>query len=173
MTQSRLLLTVCYGIWQQEEECPPRHGACSSATFIQEPDGFEDSGTTSEASEVGEDILVMTCSFVSATTRGVWYFLQGDGRIYEAVVEGDAFDAVLAVYATRSGCQGISCLGRDDYYYYYSEANEVLWEAITGWDYYILVTGLGNETGTYNFSVEVRLHSFALFCCLVALSWAD
>jgi len=125
--------------------------ACEAATPIQGSGTFVDNGSTSQANPVDEDSSALSCSLVSSSTRGVWYLLQGDGRCYGASTEGSAFDTVLAVYESTSGCELLSCTTESAE----SDFGSIFWSTTYGLNYYIFVGGYFEETGQYTVAVTV------------------
>jgi len=94
---------------------------------------------------------VTQCGFISSSTRGAWYLLQGNGRCYSASTDGSAINTLLSIYDATAECEGLSCL-RERLYY-----NETLhWKSTAGIDYYILVADLSAEFGQYRLIVSVR-----------------
>jgi len=150
-----LSLISLQGIDSSRPIDPTNNEKCTNATLIQGSSPFMDSGSTAQASPVGADSPAMTCSVVEGnTTRGVWYLLQGDGRCYATSTEGSTFDTVLAVYNTTNGCEMLSCLKENDNFN--DLTSQVNWNTATGTDYYILVAGVSDDTGSYNLTVQVR-----------------
>jgi len=133
----------------------PTNGMCSSATLI-ESVPFVDNGSTSSVPPVGEGNLATTCiNTVSFFTKGVWYKLEGDGRCYTVSTQGSTFDTVLAVYSTTAGCEELSCLAENDQFDF-SSTSQVSWVADVDVDYYILVAGYFEDSGSYSVSISVR-----------------
>jgi len=84
--------------------------------------------------------------------------LQGDDCSYTASTEGSAFDAVLAVYFTSTGCESMYCAAENGYYS--GSSSSLSWSTISGLDYYILVAGYAGDTGEYGLTVTVRQGNF-------------
>jgi len=133
---------------------------CGNATIIQvqEPGPFLYTGSTSQASPVGEGSPATACSHVSAFTRGAWYNLEGDGRCYTASTQGSTFDTVLAVYSTTAGCEELSCLAENDQFDF-SSTSQVSWATSVGVDYYIFLAGYLDQIGDYTLSITVSVPS--------------
>jgi len=131
-----------------------------------------DNGTTSFLVSDGEANLATPCSSSSTFTRGVWYKLEGDGRCYTASTQGSAFDTVLAVYDTTTGCEALSCVAESDEFDFYS-TSQASWATTVGMDYYILLAGFFDQTGNYTVSIMVRADRVAVwFDCTNCLTFS-
>ena len=64
---------------------------------------------------------------------------------------GSAVKVVSAVYTTKAGCEGLTCMHESRYL-----NDHLYWTAAAGLDYYILVAVLPDEFGQYNLTVAVR-----------------
>ena len=77
--------------------------------------------------------------------------LPGDGRCYSLSTEGSTINVVSVVYTTKVGCEGLTCMHESRYL-----NGNLYWASAAGLNYYILVAGLPDEFGQYNFTVVVR-----------------
>jgi len=86
--------------------------------------------------------------------------MRGNRCSYTASTEGSTFDTVLAVYFTSGGCESLFCHSDN-----IGSTSKLSWRATTGVDYYLLVAGLGDDTGTYNLTVMVGQAEYVNSIC--------
>lgn len=142
---------------------------------------FASSGDTQETLGQGFE-EAQTCSLVEDFTRGVWFQLAGDGLCYNATSLGSMFDTTIAVYTGDADCEGLLCLLQNDdggsggygfnvttddgYGGYGSDVtSKVAWRTEIGETYYILLGGLANAAGPYQFSLNVSAKPLCAVCC--------
>jgi len=144
-------LCFCPALRQGDNDLPlPTNRVCTNSTVI-ESVPFDDHGSTFLVDPVGEENIDPVCSPITSSSKGAWYLVQGDGCRYTASTEGSAFDAVLAVYFTFSGCESLFCHSNNN-----GLTSEISWKTTPGVEFYLFVAGLNGDTGTYNLTVTVR-----------------
>lgn len=88
---------------------------------------------------------------VSPSSAGVWFTAMGDGGIYTAnTCNGTALDTRIYVY--EGPCGSLGCVGSND-----DDCglqSSFTWNTTNGTQYYILVTGFGTNTGTFNLTLD-------------------
>lgn len=132
---------------------PISNSDCVNATLIT-TDSYFDTGRIRLSDNRQDFDDATTCRFVQPFTRGEWYQLEGDGRCYNASTFGSNFDTTLSVYEGFDGCQNLLCL-RDNDDSGFDLSSLVFFETEPGFQYYILVAGLGGQIGAYDFSLSV------------------
>ena len=141
--------------------------SCPFATPIQGSKIFLDEGSTLQAPQIGRSSPATSCSLISPSTRGKWYLLQGDDHCYRASTQGSAFGTVLAVYNSTAGCNRLSCWAENGSNGV--STSRVSWATTSGVDYYILLAGIGEETGDYSLVVLVSLdNAFVSLVCAIS-----
>jgi hypothetical protein len=130
----------------------PSSDDCVNATVLTGTP-FIGSGNT-ESADLQIFSEARSCSLVGPSTKGDWYVLEGDGLCYNATTLGSRFDTILAVYDGEKGCEGLICLDENDDGGF-DLSSLVFFETEPGVSYYILVAGLGGQSGPYRFSLEV------------------
>jgi hypothetical protein len=113
--------------------------------------GYGSYSPTSAPSSFSPDPFSSVCYNVEASTKSVWYIVEGDGSCLSASTLGSNFDTVLAIYK-GGGCQGLTCVTQSEYDY----NDEVSWKTEIGEIYYILVGGSYGNAGSYFLQIEVR-----------------
>ncbi|WP_299229296.1 T9SS type A sorting domain-containing protein, partial [uncultured Psychroserpens sp.] len=100
------------------------------------------------------------CGTSLSTASGVWYVLAGTGDVLDVSVDtfGSEFDTKLGVFS--GGCDALVCVGGDD------DDSDTLQSRVTfqseiGVDYYIYVTGFGENSGDYTLTVGCELACLA------------
>lgn len=94
-----------------------------------------------------------SCGDFQHTAPGVWYRVIGTGTTMIASLCGAAdYDTRMTLYC--GGCENPTCLTQDDDGCAGELTSEITWCSAPGQQYYILVHGYGNQTGTFDLSVS-------------------
>ena len=130
-----------------EPDPVPENDTCDMAIAI--ACGEQVAGTTAGANSAD----VENCDVSLNTAPAVWYVLSGTGDVLNITADtfGSDFDTKLGVFS--GSCDDLLCVGGND------DASGELQSAVNfqseaGVDYYILVTGFGNNEGGYILNVS-------------------
>jgi hypothetical protein len=108
-------------------------------------------GSTVSGSTVGatSDAGSPTC-VTSGGGNGVWYKFVGNGAQVTLDLCSSSYDTKVLVYS--GSCGALTCVtGNDDFC---GSRSRVVFVANAGTDYYILVSGFGSSTGSFNMEIS-------------------
>lgn len=138
------------GVFQLSVTCAalpvPGNDLCGSATAMLCGEGFI--GSTAGATATGE----LACA---NGDPGVWYSFVGDGSSYTISTDGSGFDTYLAVSQT---CGGTCVASNDDISFPSNLSAEITgFATVVGQTYYIYVSSIWGESGTYVLSLTSNI----------------
>ncbi|MCF8277214.1 MAG: T9SS type A sorting domain-containing protein [Flavobacteriales bacterium] len=120
----------------------PPNDLCADATPLVCGDSFI--GNTSSGNATGE----LSCA---DGDPGVWYSFVGDGSDYTISLDGSGYDTYLGISTT---CGGTCVASNDDISFPSNLASEISgFSTVNGQTYYIYVTSIYGESGTYLLSL--------------------
>jgi hypothetical protein len=137
----------------QGGECPPHpsNDRCTNTTVIGSFP-FSTSVNIVGARNVPFESSASSCYNVDASTRGVWYQLDGDGSCVNVTLQSN-FAAGIAVY--KGFCEELTCAFQSPYLQVGASNYTVSTEA--GQTYYILVGGFDDDIGIFSLDVSVSI----------------
>jgi hypothetical protein len=123
--------------------CPPDNDECVDAIAVSCGSMFN--GTTINAND-DEGMIGTTCG-PEITAPGVWYVYNGDGSTLTASLCNSAYNTLISAYVGAPDCGTLTCItGNDDSC---EDQAVIQFQTEAGFDYYILVSGNGDETGDF------------------------
>jgi len=123
--------------------CPPLNDLCADAEVINCGDTVN--GNTSQATSNDEPAFCGT----GTGAPGVWYNFTGNGDVVTASLCNSGFDTKIQVF--EGACGALTCItGSDDDC---GVQSEVIFNTVTGTEYYIYVFGFGSSTGVFQLDV--------------------
>jgi hypothetical protein len=130
---------------------PLANDECSGATEIAIGESISGSTLFAEIDEVND-----YCSGWNVSQRGVWFTLTGNGQTLQAAITGNDFLTQMNVYS--GSCGDLTCvLGRIA-----SPSlvfSPIVWDSEEDQVYYLLVSGINQEVGSFNLLVNATMPS--------------
>ncbi|MEN0003633.1 MAG: hypothetical protein AAF798_05805, partial [Bacteroidota bacterium] len=151
-TLAQLLFTGLFMLFYLSMSAqPPSNNRCINAISLS--CGDTEVGTTTDATRINQPGF---CVEPMGSAPGVWYVIEGNGDIVVASTcsEITNFDTKIGVFA--GNCANLECVtGNDDRPCGPVEtASRVFFQTEVGVNYYLYVTGFGEETGDFELSIN-------------------
>ena len=142
---------------------PILNDKCSKGFFIAPNNSASAVGNTTEAAAVTG---VPSCGSAIMNGPGLYYRLIGDGRLFSASTCDNQtnFDTQISVF--RGSCDGLLCIDGNDNFC--NDQSQVSWFAEAGTEYFLIVSGFREKTGT--FRLTVKANEVENFACDAAIS---
>mmetsp|Transcript_23092 Transcript_23092/g.64021 ORF Transcript_23092/g.64021 Transcript_23092/m.64021 type:complete len:1199 (+) Transcript_23092:123-3719(+) len=88
------------------------------------------------------------------TAPGVWFSVEGNGKVLEASTCGSSFDLDTQISVFGNGCDSLQCIGGTGQEHPCGEKGSVTWETQVGEIYHVYVSGRSGRVGDFVLNIN-------------------